>query len=114
VEKVGRKADVTIRLSEFEMPPVQDILLIGRSAPIGPEAARRMMDAVAPDQYVVFPIEDGPIEAVVVRRRLLDLLSKERLIPMLLEEVKRFAPEGLVVKGQITLDIIINRQVSLS
>ncbi|MDI3535367.1 MAG: hypothetical protein PWQ82_1732, partial [Thermosediminibacterales bacterium] len=45
-----RKADITIKLSEFEIPPMQDIMLVGKKAPIGPEAVRQMVDAVSPEQ----------------------------------------------------------------
>jgi hypothetical protein len=37
-----KKADILIRFSEFEIPPMQDVLIVGRKAPIGPEAARRI------------------------------------------------------------------------
>lgn len=113
MEKVDRRAELTIRLSEFELPPMQDVLLIGRRAPIGPEAARRMAEALAPDQYEVLRIPEGPIEAVVVRKRLLDFFPQERLVPMLLAEVTCFSPESLVVRGHITVDVVVRRQVEL-
>lgn len=113
MEQIGRKAEVTIRLSEFEMPPMQDILLVGRHAAIGPEAARRMAEAIAPDLYEVIPLDSGPVEAAVVRRRLLELVPRERLLPIVLEEVQRLSPENLVIRGQISLDIVVRRQVDL-
>jgi hypothetical protein len=113
MDEEGRKADITIRLSEFDLPPMQDILLIGRDAPIGPEAAKRMVDAVAPEQYELLRLENGNVEAVVVRRRLLNMLPKERLLPLVLDEVERFAPANMVIKGQVTVNIVINRLVTL-
>ncbi|MBO8129218.1 MAG: hypothetical protein H0Z39_08490 [Peptococcaceae bacterium] len=47
---VKKKAEIQLSLSEFEIPPMQDVLLVGNEAPIGPEAARRMVDALSPDQ----------------------------------------------------------------
>ncbi len=32
----SRKADIQMRLTEFEMPPMQDVLIVGKMAPIGP------------------------------------------------------------------------------
>jgi hypothetical protein len=111
--KAERKAEVLIRLSEFELPPVQDILLVGRQAPIGPEAARRMLDAVAPEQYELFLFDEGPVAAVAVRRRLLDICPRDRLLPLLVEEAKRLAPEYMVIKGKVQIDVVVERQVSL-
>jgi len=39
-EDSKKKAEICMRLSEFEMPPMQDVLIVGKKAPIGPEAAR--------------------------------------------------------------------------
>lgn len=104
---------MVIRLSEFELPPVQDILLVGRAAPIGPEAARRMLEAVAPEQYEVFELDEGPVGAVAVRRRLLDLCPRDQLLRLLLEEASRMAPDNMVIKGKVQIDVIVERQVSL-
>ena len=63
-----KKVEINIRFSEFEMPPMQDILLVGKRAPIGPEAARRMVDILSPEQYEIVKIEHEYIEAVVIRK----------------------------------------------
>lgn len=113
MDKAGRQVDVMLRLSEFEMPPMQDVLLIGRQAPMGPEAARRMVEAIAPDQYEVCLVDDAAIEAIVVRRRLFDLIPKERMIELLLDEAEKFAAEHLVIKGRLNIDMVIRKQVSI-
>lgn len=59
-----KKADIKMRMSEFEMPPMQDALFVGRHAPIGPEAARRMVDVLSPDQYEILEVEHAIIEAI--------------------------------------------------
>lgn len=105
-----RKAEVVIRLSEFEMPPMQDVLLVGRQAPIGPEAAKRMVDALGPDQYDIVPIPEGPVEAIVVRKRLFAIFPRERLIDLLLEESEGLATETSVVKAQVSINVIVTRR----
>ena len=105
-----RKAEVIIRLSEFEMPPMQDVLFVGRQAPIGPEAARRMVDALSPDQYEIIPVSDGAVEALVVRKRLFSIFPRERLIPLLLEESTGIAAETSVVKAHVSIDVVVTRR----
>ena len=68
------KAEITMRISEFEMPPMQDILIVGKRAPIGPEAARRMVDILSPDQYEIIKVDHPGIEAMVVRKTLFNML----------------------------------------
>lgn len=109
----SRTAEVSIRLSEFEIPPMQDILLVGKRAPIGPEAARRMVDVLSPEQYEVVPVEEGPLEAMVVRKSLLKLIPKEKLFPIVLEEGLKIATEQMVIKAQIDVVITVKRAIDL-
>ncbi|NLG79282.1 MAG: hypothetical protein GX492_05595 [Firmicutes bacterium] len=108
-----RKAEMTIRLSEFEIPPMQDALLVGKKAPIGPEAVRRMVDAVSPEQYEIIRIDHQVFEAAVLKRSLLKLLPEDKLLPILLEECERVADEQAVVKAQVNIVIQVNRAVDL-
>lgn len=108
-----RKADINIKLSEFEIPPMQDILLVGKRAPIGPEAVRRMVDAVSPEQYEIVRLNHEVFEAVVVKKSLLRLLPKEKLLPVVIEEGTRIADDGMVVKAQINITIHISRTVDI-
>jgi len=108
-----RKADMIIKLSEFEVPPMQDVLLIGKRAPIGPEAVRRMVDVLSPEQYEIITVEHDVFEAAVIKRTLLKLLPEEKLLPILLEEGERVAVEDNVVKAQVNIVIEVNREVDL-
>jgi len=108
-----RKADVTIRLSEFEIPPMQDVLLVGKRAPIGPEAIRRMVNALSPDQYEVIQLDHDIFEAAVLKKSLAKLLPEEKLLPIMLEEGARIATEKTVVKAQVNIVIQVSQVVDL-
>ncbi|MEW6661947.1 MAG: hypothetical protein ACOY9Y_13860 [Bacillota bacterium] len=108
-----RKADVSIRLSEFEIPPMQDVLLVGKRAPIGPEAIRRMVNALSPDQYEVIQLNHDIFEAAVLKKSLVKLLPEEKLLPIMLEEGARIATEKTVVKAQVNIVIQVSQVVDL-
>jgi ribosomal protein L16 Arg81 hydroxylase len=107
------QAEISMRLTEFEMPPMQDILIVGRKAPIGPEAARRMVDVLSPDQYTIEKIEHPFIEAIVVRKSLLNMLPKEKLISLILEEGSRIANEKNIIKAQINITLRISKSIKI-
>ena len=109
----GRKAQINIRLSDFEIPPMQDILLIGKKAPIGPEAVRRMVDAMSPEQYEIIFLDHKIFEAIVIKKSLLKQISKEKLLPIILEEGELIATEEIVIKAQINIFFEINRGIVL-
>jgi len=108
-----RRAEITLRLSEFEFPPMQDVLLVGKRAPIGPEAARRMVDALSPEQYEVLPLDHAVLEAAVIRKNLLRMVPAEKLLPFLLEEGGKIAHESAIVKAQVTVTVEATRTVEL-
>jgi hypothetical protein len=113
VTQPSKKAEITVRFSEFEIPPMQDILLVGKKAPIGPEAVRHMVDALSPEQYVVVEVNHAVIEALVIRKSLLRMIAQEQLVPFLLQETEKIISEGTVIKAQLNVTIQVSRVVDL-
>jgi len=109
----GRKALFSMKLSEFEIPPIQDVLLIGRRAPIGPEAVKRMIDLMCPGQYEIHLIEEGPLEAVVIRKSLSKMVSNEKLLEIVLNEANKVASETTLLKAQVDIVLAISLEVEL-
>ncbi len=108
-----RKAEINMRFSEFEMPPMQDLLLVGKRAPIGPEAARRMVDILSPEQYEIIRIKHESIEAIVVKKSLLNMLSKDKLVPIIMEEGGEIANESMIIKAQINITLNVSKSLDL-
>ncbi|MEA4827901.1 MAG: hypothetical protein VB130_14925 [Clostridium sp.] len=108
-----KKVEINMRFSEFEMPPMQDVLIVGKRAPIGPEAARRMVDILSPEQYKIIRIEHEYIEAVVVRRSLLNMLDEDKLISMIIEEGGCIANESMIIRAQINITLHVSKSIDL-
>ena len=108
-----RKAEISLKLSEFEIPPMRDILIIGRRASIGPQAAKRMADAVSPDHFIIIPIKDEIIEAILLRKTLLQLVPQKHLIPTIIEETRRIMHKENVIKIDIDINISVKKIIEL-
>lgn len=109
----SRKAEIVMRISEFEMPPMQDALIVGRKAPIGPEAARRMVEILSPGQYEIIQVEHSVIEAVVLRKSLTNMIDKERLINLILDEGGKVANDSTIIKAHISIELEVSRTIDL-
>ncbi|RKD21444.1 hypothetical protein SAMN02745883_01154 [Caminicella sporogenes DSM 14501] len=109
----SKKAEITMRLSEFEMPPMQDVLIVCKNAPIGPEAARRMVDILSPEQYEIIKVNHVFIEAIVIRKSLLNILPKEKLVNLIIEEGGKIANESMIIKAQIDITIQVSKSIDL-
>jgi hypothetical protein len=108
-----KKAEITMRMSEFEMPPMQDALIVGKRAPIGPEAARRMVDILSPDQYEIVKVDHPAIEAIVVRKALFNMLPQEKLVGLLLEEGGKVANESTIEKTQVNIVLQVSKSIDI-
>ncbi|AKA67692.1 MULTISPECIES: hypothetical protein [Clostridium] len=108
-----RRAEINMHFSEFEMPPMQDILIVGKRAPIGPEAAKRMVDILSPEQYEIVRIDHPQIEAIVIRKFLLSMIPKDKLISIIMEEGGKVANESMIIRSQINITIHVSKSIEL-
>ncbi|SHH34153.1 hypothetical protein SAMN02745221_02177 [Thermosyntropha lipolytica DSM 11003] len=109
----SKKIEINIRISEFEVPPIQDVLVVGKKAPIGPEAARRMVDVLSPDQYDILKIEHPFIEAVIIRKALCRIISPEKIIKIIIEESEKIMDEDMLIKMQLDISLQISKVIDL-
>lgn len=109
----SRKATLTLKISEFEVPPMQDMLIIGRKAPIGPEAVRRMAEALSPDQFSLIKMDHPKIEAVLIRNTLLQMIDEKLLMNIILEEAERMISDSMVLRSELKIAMSVQREVDL-
>ncbi len=114
-KETSEKRQLELRISGqlFEIPPLWDALLIGREAPLGPEAARRMVESLAPGQFELLRIAKGPIEALLVRKTLLQALKSEHLTHILVEELLPILAEDQVVRAHVEVVLHTGRVIRL-
>lgn len=108
-----KKAEISMYFSEFEVPPMQDVLIVGRRSPIGPEAAKRMVDMLSPDQYEVIKIEHQCVEAVVLKKSLMNLIPVNKLIDIIMEEGGKIADETMIIKAQVNITLHVSKSINL-
>ncbi|WP_232322269.1 hypothetical protein [Brevibacillus parabrevis] len=92
---------------------MQDLLIIGRKAPIGPEAVRRMAEALSPEQFTLLKIDHPKIEAVLLRNSLLQMMDEKLLMKIILEESERMISESMVLRSELKIALSVQREVDL-
>jgi len=108
-----RRADIKVIFSEFDFPPMQDALIVAKRSPIGPEAARRMVDILSPEQYEIIEVEHDIIEAIVIKKSLIKMFPKDKLIAFLLEEGGNITDINSIIKANVKTFIEVSRSVDL-
>jgi hypothetical protein len=107
----SRKAKLSLKISEFEVPPMQDLLILGKNAPIGPEAVRRMAEALSPDQFLIIKIDHPKVEAILIRQSLVQMLDQDVLMGIILEEAERMISDNMVLRSELKIEVSVQREI---
>jgi hypothetical protein len=109
----SRKATLSLKISEFEVPPMQDLLIIGKKAPVGTEAVRRMAEALSPEQFAIIKIDHPKIEAILLWQSIIQMFDKEILVKIILEEAERLISDTMVLRSELKIAVSVQREVEL-
>jgi len=84
----SKKVVLNMDLTTFEIPPAGEALILGKHSSIGPEAAKRMLDNAAPEEFELIQPEDDVIDGILVKKYLFLRANKESLTNAIIEEAK--------------------------
>lgn len=98
---------VTARISEYAIPPVDDVLVLGKDSMVGCIAMRRALELLAVTPYEHIEIEnDEIISDILVRKQLLRRMPKEDLVEFILSQIKPLLGAEEIL--QIHLDVEVH------
>lgn len=110
-EDQTKKIMVQMEIAIFKIPPCEDLLVIGKKATIGKNAARKMLETITPDQFEVIEVENPIIEAIVAKKEVIKLIGRDLLLQLVFDEIAPLMEEtGLL---QIGLNVKIKRNQTL-
>jgi hypothetical protein len=101
LKKTGERTQkivLNMDLSHFEIPPAGEALVLGKRAAIGPEAAKRMLDNAAPEEFELIQLEDSVIDGLLVKKSLFLRADKGSLINAIVEEAKAIMGERDMIR----------------
>ncbi len=82
------KKHFQLRIRDFKIPIVRDIVVVGSESPIGPEAMNRALGLMNGRPFERIDVEDATIAAIIVRRDILKRIAVEELKSVVLESVR--------------------------
>jgi len=109
--KKSKKALINMELETFKIPPSGEVLVLGKNCPIGPQAAKRMLDSVAPNQFELVQVEDDIIEAIFCKKYLFLRAERERLVKTIIEEAKAIMGSDCMVKIKLEVTVTVKREL---
>jgi len=109
--KRSKRVLLNMDLSTFEVPPAGEVLVLGKRCPIGPEAAKNMLDNVAPEEFELIQPEDDVIDGILVKKYLFLRADKESLTKAIIEEAKAIMGERDMIRLKCDVIVGIRREL---
>ncbi|PPD31942.1 MAG: hypothetical protein CTY19_12340 [Methylomonas sp.] len=105
---VERKTHISAQVAEYAIPPLKDMLVLGKQAPIGCIAMRRAIELLVTATYEHIEIEDDVISDILIRQRLLQRVSRDKLIDFVLTHVKPLMGIDEVMHAEIDVKVFLS------
>ncbi|MEO1766182.1 hypothetical protein [Thiobacter aerophilum] len=102
---------ISLTISEFLLPPIEDGLVMGARSPIGPLAMSRALALLSTTAYRHLAVEDDVVSGILIREAILRKLDEGELVAVVLRNIKPFmaADEIIHLRLEVSTHIEINR-----
>ena len=102
------KHTIRARLTEFDIPPIRDGLVLGKHSVIGCVAMRRALELLhaAPFAHIELN-DDDVIGDILVRKGILRRMPKDKLINFVQKRIKPLMDESEIMHLELTAEVVV-------
>ncbi len=105
-------AYISMDIDSFELPPSGDILVLGKKCPIGANAAQKMLDYAAPNQFELVILEnDDIIEAILYKKFITLRVDKEKIVSIIIEEAKKIMGDSCMLTIKCAIRLTVSHKI---
>jgi hypothetical protein len=101
-----RHVMVSLRMSRFELPPVESALIVGGKSPIGSNALAKALDEIMPGAFRRVEVQHPVIEAVLIRESDAGRIGAEKLVQLYVRHAEGMMEQTEVLR--VTSDLVIS------
>ncbi len=101
----NKKYSLSLSFNEITLPPVEDILILGKLSSQGKNGLSKTFDYLVPDTFVVIDVTHENVEAIFVNKRIITKISVEKLIEILEKKVFPYISAQEIIKVDLKVKI---------
>lgn len=105
---INKKIHIAARIGEYAIPPLKDMLVLGKEAPIGCIAMRRAIELLIKAPFEHIEVEDDVISDILVRQQLLRRVSKDGLVEFVMSNVKPLMGSDEVLHAELDVNVFLS------
>lgn len=99
---------VRVRIKALEIPLIKDGIVIGRNAPMGPEAILRTLKLTSNERFVHLTIkEDGAVSDVIVRESVIRKLKEDKLRAFIQSRISPLMAENELLMLDMEIEVVV-------
>lgn len=89
---------VSLKIEGITLPPVQDILILGRNCPHGPKSIGRCFSLLSTEEFNTVIVDDAHVQAILVNRKILQRMPEAEVVRILRQRAFPFISADEVVR----------------
>lgn len=107
-----KKFHISARISEYAIPPLKDMLVLGKEAPIGCIAMRRAIELLIKTPFEHIELDDDVISDVLVRQSILRRVSREGLVDFVITQLKPLMGSDEVLQAEVDINVFLSAGIA--
>lgn len=103
--KVNKNYTLQLSFESINLPPFEDILLLGRMSAQGRIGVSKSFELLVPNEYEAIDIDDEHVESIFINKKILKKMDLETILQILKEKVFPFVHNSEIIKVDFKLRI---------
>lgn len=103
-----RKVSISVHVGEYAIPPLKDMLVLGKNAPIGCIAMRRAIELLVKTPFEHIELDDEVISDILVRQSILRRVSRDELIDFVVAHMKPLMGSDEVLHALVEVHVFLS------
>ncbi|MFQ5698677.1 MAG: hypothetical protein ACE5IL_10390 [Myxococcota bacterium] len=104
------RQSLRVRVTEYGVPPIHDVLVLGRGAPIGCAAIRKAVDLLVAHDFDHFEIDDPVVSDVITRSALLRRIPRQKLVDFILRRIKPLMDQTEIMHLDVEVEVSLEEE----
>jgi len=110
VSAANLKYTLKARVREFGVPPIHDVLVLGKQSPIGCAAIRKAIEFLVASPFDHLEFQDDVISDIIVRRAIMRRIPEDKLIAFVLTQIKPLMTADEILHIDLEVEVAIEGQ----
>ncbi len=98
------KYSIDLSFEEVQLPPFQDILVVGKNSPQGKIGLSKSLELLLPGGFEIIEVQETNVEVVIISKKILKKIPFKQILKLLSKKVFPYVASGELLKVDLKLN----------